>query len=232
MAEIDLERIISQTYYALDFIERLNSIEDFLALSEHTLDWQLRVEHQRIQNLDEDKFPIAEDFDPRLYRTELMENATERFTTTLPTFLRHTSLMAFTSAVEIAAIDLKNRTEANFSNIKDKQDSVTIMILFNTHLLLGAEKLLADFRNLVTVRNFIVHNRPDRKHNLDDAVSALGPHFRISNILLRGKHVFIERGGLEPHISRMKDFIPKLWEACDRKGLFSPHRNQPEFPYG
>jgi hypothetical protein len=100
------------------------------------------------------------------------------------------------------------------------------MTIFNKSLLLGADQLLTDFRHLVTVRNFVVHNRRDRKHILDDAVSALQPHFRISNVLLRGKQVFIERGGLEPHISRMKDFIPKLWEACDRKGLFSEHRNQ------
>jgi hypothetical protein len=47
---------MNQKYHALD--ERLNSIKDFLALSEHTLDWQLRVEHQRIENLDEQKFPF------------------------------------------------------------------------------------------------------------------------------------------------------------------------------
>jgi hypothetical protein len=217
---------MNQKYHALDFNERLNSIKDFLALSEHTLNWQLRVEHQRIENLDEQKFSISEDFDPRLYRIELIENATERFKTTLPIFLRHTALMSFTSAVEIAGIDLKNRTESNFLKIKDKNDAVTIMTIFNKSLLLGADQLLTDFRHLVTVRNFVVHNRRDRKHSLDDAVSALQPHFRISNVLLRGKQVFIERGGLEPHISRMKDFIPKLWEACDRKGLFSEHRNQ------
>ena len=127
---------MNQTYYALGFIERLNSIEDFLALSEHTLDWQLRVEHQRIQNLDEDKFPIPEDFGPRLYRTELMENATERFTATLPIFLRHTALMAFTSAVEIAVTDLKTLTETKFLKINDKTHAVPIMIIFNKHFCL------------------------------------------------------------------------------------------------
>jgi hypothetical protein len=94
MTRIDLANLMSQTYYALGFIERLNSIEDFLALSEHTLDWQLRVEHQRLQRLDENKFSIPEDFDPRSYRAELIENATERFTVTLPIFLRHTALRA------------------------------------------------------------------------------------------------------------------------------------------
>ena len=219
MAKIYLERLFNQTHYALDFIERLNSIEDFLALSEHTFDWQLRVELQRIQKLDEDKFPIPKDFDPRSYRTELMENAKERFTVTLPTFLRRTALMAFTSAVEIAAIDLKNDTKAsfklNFKQIKSKNDVVMIMKIFNDRLSLNGDKLLADFRNLVTVRNYLVHNRCDRKNNIDGAVNALGPRFRI----LRGKQVYIEHGALEPHISRMKDFIPKLREACHLNGL-------------
>jgi hypothetical protein len=120
MSKLDLSQLLDQRCYALDFNERLNSIEDFLALSEHTLDWQLRVEHQRIRNLDYAKLP--ENYPDR---TLLMEYAKERFTITLPTFLRHTALMAFTSAVEIAAIDLKEMIKSN-------------------DFLLGATELLAD----------------------------------------------------------------------------------------
>jgi hypothetical protein len=78
--------------------------------------------------------------------------------------------MALTSAVERASTDLKTFSEANFNQVKGKKDPVTIMIIFNDRFSLGEDKLLADFRHLVTVRNFIVHNRRDRDYNLDDAV--------------------------------------------------------------
>ena len=120
----------------------------------------------------------------------------KRFTVGLPVFLRHTALMALTSAVETASTDLKRFTEANFNQIKGKKDPMTIIRIFNERFSLGEDKLLADFRHLVTVRHFIVHNRPDGKYNLDDAVRALGPHFRIGNMLWRDEQVFIGRGGL------------------------------------
>jgi hypothetical protein len=213
---------VNKKYYLSDFTARIGSIEDFLALSEHTLDWQFRVERQRIQHLDAKQFPIPEDIiDHCSYRNHFIEKAEERFTVDLPVFLRHTALMALTSAVETASTDLKKFTEANFNQVKGKKDPVTIMRIFNERFSLGEDKLLTDFRHLVTVRHFIVHNRRDRKYNLDDAVRALGPHFRIGIMLWRGEQVFIDRGGLDPHLSRMKDFIPKLCEDAARNGLWA-----------
>jgi hypothetical protein len=138
-------------------------------------------------------------------------------------FLRHTALIALTSAVETASTDLKRFTEAKFNQVKGKKDPVTIMRIFNERFSLGEDKLLANFRHLITVRNFIVHNRRDRKYNLEDAVRALGPHFRMGNMLWRGEQVLIDRGGLESHLSRMKDFIPKLCEDAARNGLWASH---------
>jgi hypothetical protein len=88
MARID----VNKKYYLSDFTARIGSIEDFLALSEHTLDLQFRVERQRIQHLAVKQFHIPEDIIHHCsYRNHLVEKAEERFIVGLPVFLRHTA---------------------------------------------------------------------------------------------------------------------------------------------
>src|ERR1700730_14559188 len=157
---------------------------------------------------------LPAELDTQSYKDHLTENAEHRLTVDLPMYSRETALMAFVSAVEIASLKLREFTKAKFTEVKRIKDSLKILELFNDRFSLEGERLLVDYGHLVIIRNFSVHNRRDQKRDLDFSVKSLAPNFYINTTPWIGEYVFIERGGLEPYIANMNDFILKLYEQA------------------
>jgi hypothetical protein len=143
----------------LNFIIMLSDIDDFLALSEHSIDAQLLLEEQHIgwRELDNDlqNADLA-----RSYKDFLLKSAKHRFTVALPMQIRYAALGAMTGAVEWAAHFFQRSWKPRLpKNLRNPRSTSALSLLehFDMTMSLGKAIVLTDYRNLVEVRHAILH---------------------------------------------------------------------------
>jgi hypothetical protein len=160
-----------------------------------------------------------------------MELIASRFTINLPLTTRYSALVSFATAVAWCAEYFN--THLKFpQRQKPKADCFGLYRLqyLNKTTSFGGDKALRNYRNLVIVRDTIVHNagiqRTSSRAKSPDlllrAVNAL-PGFSLRDDLFiwfgNRKFIMIEKGALEPHISTMAELLTALNKAADEAGL-------------
>ncbi len=219
MTDFDPEKFLNEPIYALDFRFMIGDVEDFLEFSEANIEWQYRRELLSINHRHD-----AEDFEPG-YREHLETNAEHRFVVSLPLRVRYGALIAFITSVEWAIKYVVGQLSKPLSKVP-KGKNTTVHQLFELEKLTGLSNTapIQDYEALVNVRNCIVHSSGlvddyKFKEELPNAVKRLkGIH--LGNWHFFGKHVCIERGALNPFINSMADYVVKLYELCDKQGLW------------
>ena len=219
MTDFDQEKFLNEPIYAFDFRFMIGDVEDFLVFSEANIEWQYRRELLEIKRRAE-----TEDFEPG-FRDHLETNAEHRFTVSLPLRVRYGVLVAFTTSVEWAVGYIVGRLKEQLSQVPNgTNQTVHYLLDLNKLTGLGDAELLQDYEALVNVRNCIVHSSGlvenyKFREELPTAISRLkGVH--LGNWHFFGEHVCIERSALNPYIRGIADYIVKLYEACDKQGLW------------
>jgi len=212
MSAIELERLLSEPIYAMDFQYMIGDIEDFLDFAERHIEWQYRQELRDIRRrADRQEFP-------REFREHLETTAQHRFKVSLPLRVRYGAVIALVTSVEWSVDFLVKRVRVPLSK-KPEGRNKTVHGLFELQQRTGAGRADAvrDCEALVQIRNCITHNAGIEEHyqfrdQLALAVSRLSG-FSLANWHLFGRHVCIEKGALNPYVREMGDLIVALHKA-------------------
>jgi len=194
----------------------IEDLEGFLDFSESNMERQYRRKLQAIQREPEDK-----DF-PREY---LESDAEHRFKVSLPLRVRYGAVIALTTSVEwsvnFLVKQLKEPTGVKLHNYKE---IVHAMRELDKRTKIGKTEVVSDYEALVYVRNCIAHNAGLEEHyrhpdKLRDAVKRLTGFTLARHPFLKGNHICIEKGALNPYIRQFSEFIVELYKAMYHQGL-------------
>jgi hypothetical protein len=233
MTDFDPAALLRQVQYAWSFRVMLSDIKDFLALSEHTIDWQLLAERQSIRRQAElNSFGFDDNHSADMHRDQLTESAEHRFTVALPMQIRYAAFVALTNTTEWAMRSLQKRwtqplptTPMNLRN--PEMTASSLLAYFAKSTSLSTTNVVSDYPCLVEVRNAVVHNggvvNNYRKPNkLKKAVDALNG-FHISKWhVWWDECIRIDRGALDPHIDGMSQLLHDIHKIADETGLLRP----------
>lgn len=218
MTDIDLDRLLSEPVYALDFQYMIGDVEDFLEFAEANIEWQYRRELQDIRRRAE-----TEEF-PSGLREHLETNAEHRFKVSLPLRVRYGAVIALATSVEWSVGFLVQRLRAPLSE-RPKGRNKTLHGLFELQQRTGAGRAdaVCDYESLIHVRNCVAHGAGIEEHyqfrdQLAPAVGRLAG-FSLGNRHLFGRHVCIEKGALTPYVRQMGELIVELHKAAHEQGL-------------
>ena len=218
MPDIDLERLLNEPIYTLDFQYMIGDVEEFLKFSENNIEWQYRRELQDIHRKTE-----TEEF-PAEYKKHLETNAEHRFKVSLPLRVRYGAVVALTTSVEWSVGFLVKRLKKPVRKKPEGRNGTVHMLLeLQQRTGVGITDIVRDYEALVHVRNCIAHSAGIEEHyrfrdQLAEAVNRLAG-FALDNWHLFGKHVCIEKGALNPYVRRMSELIVSLHKAANEQGL-------------
>jgi hypothetical protein len=225
MTDFNLDALFSQVHYAWPFRVMLGDIRDFLDVSEHNIEWQLLVERQSIRRRELDSFRFDDDNLSQSHKDHLIENAEHRFTVALPMQIRYAALQALTNTIEWAARYFQSQWKPPLPNsLRNREVTATLLLQhFATTISLAKDDILADYSNLVVVRNAIAHNAGIvrtyiKPKVLKKAVDDLNG-FSIANWHFLGECVQIDQGALESYIDGLSQLLEDIHKAADEAGL-------------
>jgi len=218
MPNIDIERLLNEPIYALDFQFMIGDIGDFLAFSEINMEWQYQRELLSIKRQAE-----TEEF-PDGYREHLETNAEHRFKVSLPRLVRYSAVIALVTSVEWSVEILNKKLMSPFT-LKTGRGNKTVQTLIELNTCTSSNKndIISDYTTLVHIRNCIAHNAGIVQYDrhceaLETSITSL-KGFCLDNWHFFGKHVCIEKGALNPHIDALGQLIVTLHKACHEQGL-------------
>ncbi len=220
MSSTDLERLLNEPNYALDFQIMAGDLKDFLESSERNIEQQYHLESGEIQRRAE-----TEEF-PNGYGEHLQENAEHRFKVSLPLRVRYGALLGLTTSVEWAIQSLEENLRKPLSEPPKKQNLIVHALSeLNVRTRLGQESAVADYEALVQVRNCIAHGAGIVKcykyrEELCKAIKRL-VGFSIDKWLFIGEHVCIQRGALNRYIESTGHLVVTLHGACHEQDLLN-----------
>lgn len=220
MSAIDLERLLSEPFYAIDFQYMIGDIEDFLDFAERHIEWQYRHELRDIRRRAND-----EEFPPGL-REHLETNAEHRFKVSLPLRVRYAAVIGLATSVEWSVGFLVKHLRAPISEVpKGRKDTVHGLMELQRRTGIGHADAISDYAALVHVRNCIAHSAGIEEHyrwrgELPAAVGRLSG-FSLANWHLFGRHICIEKGALSPYVREMGDLIVALHKAAHEQRLLN-----------
>lgn len=220
---MDTSYLLDQKHYTFSLRSRelIGDIQDFIDLSERTIEWQYHVELQSIRR----RPPISGEgitpHDAQIYMDQCLEDADFRFKISLPRRVRYAALVSLITAVEWSSAMLKIQASFKIRGC----DPTKIIKAFCDRLSLERESVLTNYGHLKTIRDTVVHGagiiRSKTRDGARDLVSAIDalPGFEIIEWPLLGDSIGINRGALEPHIANMAALLPELYEAADNNHL-------------
>jgi hypothetical protein len=226
-----LEQLFFQVAYNYPFSEMLGDIDDLLKFSEHNIEWQLIAERQSIQRRTLDSFGFDDHNLAQLRKDELLDGAEHRFKVALPMQIRYAALGALTNTTQWAARFFKSRWIPELptkpKNLCASEVTASLLLKhFVTTLSLPETGILADYFNLVQVRNAVVHNggvicNYSKLGILEKAIDSL-KGFSITDWHFFGKCIEIERGALNIYIEAMSHLLYAIHKTADERGLLQP----------
>lgn len=224
-------RLVTRVHYAWHFRVMLSDIKDFLALSEHNIEWQLLVERQSMRRAALNNFGFDDADLAEMHKDRLTVNAEHRFTVALPMQIRYAALGALTNTTEWAVRSLQKRWKPSLpttpKNLRNPETTATSLLgYFAKTMSLSTTKIVADYSCLVEVRNAVVHNggiidNYNKPKVLKKAVDALNG-FSITNWHFLGECIKIDREALDPYIDGMSQLLEDLHKTAHEKGLLRP----------
>ncbi|PTQ78433.1 hypothetical protein C8R26_1021 [Nitrosomonas oligotropha] len=223
MPNIDLDRLMNEPIYALDFQFMIGDVQDYLDFSENNIECQYRTELQSIKRHAE-----AGDFEgfPHDYREYLEANAEHRFKVSFPLKIRYGALLALTTAVEWSVVYLVQGLKMPIDKVpKGKNKTIHALEFINKHLGLRYGALIKDFEALVWLRNCIAHcagieRDYEYRDKLPEAISRL-KGFSLAKWHFLGSHVAIERSALDKYIEEMKHLVVNLYKAAHEQSFLT-----------
>jgi hypothetical protein len=166
-----------------------------------------------------------------LFEESELQNSEHRFTVALPMQIRYGALGALTNTIEWAAHFFQqswNNTQSPLPKEFRNNPEITALKLlehFDVLMSLNKATVVTDYRNLVVVRNAVVHiggivrDLPKQKRaELQKAVESL-KGFRIANWHFLGECVEIDRDALDPYIDSMGQLLFEIYKTADEKRL-------------
>jgi len=224
MSDIDLESLMP--VYAYEFQVMIGDIQDYLELSESTIEWQYRTERQRIRRQAErgDFRGFPSEYS-QSYGKHLENNADHRFKVSLPLRIRYGALIALVTMVEWSVNYLARAVGQELKGTKEKSKTVWGLEYLAKRCGLECDEFIKDFQVLSYVRNCIAHNAgleegSRYRTQLREAIARLeGVSFAKWHFL--GSHVAIEKGALDKYIENMKTLVVDLHKKAYEQELFT-----------
>jgi hypothetical protein len=218
MSDIDLERLLSEPTYALDFQYMIGDVEDFLEFAEANIEWQYRRELQDIRRRAE-----TEEFPPG-FKEHLETNAEHRFKVSLPLRVRYGAVIALATSVEWSVGFLVKRLKDPLSKVpRGRNETVHGLLEVQQRTGAGRADAVRDYEALIHVRNCIAHSAGIEEHyqfsdQLESAVGRLSG-VSLANWHLFGRHICIEKHALNPYVREMGDLIVGQHKAAHEQRL-------------
>jgi hypothetical protein len=226
MSDFDPAALLHQIQYAWSFRVMLSDIKDFLALSEHTIEWQLLVEGQSIRRQEElNNFGFDDDHNAEMHKEQMTENAEHRFTIALPMQIRYAALGALVNTTEWAMRSFQRRWNSLPNKLCDPMVPATSLLkYFATSTASDTTNMVADYSHLVEVRNALVHSGAmvsnyRRPKELKKAIDTLRGFDITKWHVWLDDCIKIDRGALDPYIEGMSQLIKDIHKAAHERGL-------------
>ena len=218
--DADINRLLDRTLFSIDTSQMLSGVIDFLTLSEANL-IQLRscaIRDAEIKGEDF-KFESENEYFAGQYQTQLVDAAEYRFDVSLSQRVRYAGLVAFITSIEWCAKALEARL---VSPISRKRGAENGHVHFFTELCqrcsFDTDDKIADLKNLVILRNCIVHTAGFVKEfkyadDIPAAVNAL-KGFGIWDENKLGLTIRIDVGAVESYAKAACNWVPALEKCC------------------
>jgi hypothetical protein len=225
LTQAELDRLLNQPIYSWDTATMLSGVVDFLEFSEGNLSWQRQREVQKAR-----EEGATVEFDPPdehltgQYRFQLIEAAEHRFDVSLSQSIRYGGLVAFITVVEMCAKTFAQRLTKSIPKVPDgENEHIHLLVYLNQESSSGCDGDISDLKNLVYVRNCIVHaaglvERHKFGREIREIVRALNG-FAIWDEDFLGTSIRVEKGAVENYAKRATEWVPKLHERCVTIGI-------------
>ncbi len=225
LTQADLDRLLNQPIYNWDTSTMLSGVVDFLEFSENNLSWQREREIKKARDEAATvEFAPPDEHLVDQYRSQLIEAAEYRFDVSLSQTIRYSGLVAFVTSVELCAKAFEKVLNVAISKApKGENEHVHLIAELNRKSSSGFENDIADIRNLVFVRNCLVHAagfiaRYEFESEVRNIVKSL-VGLTVWNEDFLGTSIRIDKGAVERYGKRATEWLPKLHERCAEQGM-------------
>ena len=214
---------MNEPIYAFDFGFMIGGIQGFLEFSEANVEWQHHRERRSIQQrADSGEWDLRDELH-NSYLAHLLENAEHWFTVGLPLQIRYGALLSLTTVVEWSTKHLSGRLIQSIGSESPGNPTVHRLRCLDAQTGQGKADSIDNYKALVEVRHCIVHAAGleidyNRKEELGEALDRL-EGFYLDKRHFYGKHVYIERGALEPCIDEIRNTVVELHRAAHEQAL-------------
>ncbi len=226
LSKEEMDRLLNQPIYSWDTSQMLGEVISFLEFSEENLAWQYRRELRKADEESKAAFPPGHEH-YHSYRQHLLGNVEYGFDVSLSQRIRYAGLVAFLTTVEWFAKAMKRRLPETVSLPKEvENENINVLQYLNSRISAGFDERIADVRNLVYVRNCVVHaagfvNEYRHGDALKHAVQQLRG-FSIWEENYLGTSIKIERGAVDAYAKEASEWLPKLDQVSTERGILKP----------
>lgn len=225
MAQLDIEKLLNQTFFSIDTSSLLLGIIDFLEFSEHNLSWQRQRDIRRAEaEGDATELSPEDEHLTGQYRAHLIQNQEYRFDVSLSQRIRYAGLVAFVTTIEWCSKALSNRLVREIPPLPSgENEHVHFFASLNAQSASGFDQQIDHLRRLVYVRNCIVHASGflegyKYENQIRHTVTLLDG-FRVWGESLLGESICIERKAVDRYAVEANEWIPELDKKCTTLGV-------------